>query len=106
MNTDLTPAPTPRTDAEILTWMTFPETPQMMPPVVTSIFARGLERELLAAHKTAEELRMDALRLSWLGENYGFATKDYQTPLLRWDDTLFPTNIRDAIDKSMNQPQP
>lgn len=55
MNTDLTPAPTPRTeavtetDSHVLTQFAYHD-------FVDGDFARGLERELLAAHKTAEEL--------------------------------------------------
>lgn len=52
MNTDLTPAPTPRVDAAII----HANLDEVMNDVVEAPFARGLERELLAAHKTAEEL--------------------------------------------------
>lgn len=43
----------------------------------------------------------DTKRLDWLGDNYGFAQFDYQKPMLRWDDRMFPTNIRAAIDAAM-----
>lgn len=55
-----------------------------------------------ARRRTAEE---DKERLDWLEAHYGFATKDYKTPLLRWDDTMFPTTIRSAIDAARTQSQ-
>lgn len=57
MNTDLTPAPTPRTDEAEASFKEFYRDNGMIKgTIVPSDFARGLERELLAAHKTAEEL--------------------------------------------------
>lgn len=49
---------TPRTDVEILQWPSLP-LPHEMPPCVTSVFARQLERELAAANCALETERVE-----------------------------------------------